>query len=157
MSATATMTVNPTDEGYVLEIERLLKAPQDKVFAAWTDPGQLAQWWGPHGMTCPVCEWDPVVGARYRTCMESANGDRHCVGGVFEEVDAPHRLVFTWKWENDTDPEATDTRVIVELTAEGESTRLRLRHERMPSEESANNHNDGWSSSFEDLDAFLKN
>ena len=41
-----------------ITITRMFDAPRAAVFRAWTDAGQLAQWWGPKGFTNPVCEID---------------------------------------------------------------------------------------------------
>ena len=41
-----------------LTITRLFAAPRELVFRAWTDPQQLARWWGPKDFTNPVCEVD---------------------------------------------------------------------------------------------------
>ncbi len=155
MSQTAAVAIDATEEGFALEIDRIFKAPRERVYAAWTDPAQLAQWWGPQGMTCPECDWNPAVGATYRTCMQNADGDKYCVGGVFQEVTPPEKLVFTWKWEDPGETGGADTLVTVELEDLGGETRLKLTHDRMPTEEAATNHNGGWSSSFEDLDLFL--
>lgn len=151
MSQAAKIAIEPSDDGYALEIERVFDAPQDRVYAAWTDPAQLAKWWGPSGFTCPEVDWNPVEGGRYRTCMKSPDDEVYCVGGIFEEVSPTSRLVFTWMWEGDGPTGGVDTRVTLELEDLGGSTRLRLTHDRMPSEEAASGHRDGWCSSFDDL------
>ena len=43
------MAVNTADKTS-LEIKRFINAPRDRVYAAWTDPAQLKQWWGPEGV-----------------------------------------------------------------------------------------------------------
>ena len=45
-----------------MEFTREFDAPREVVFRAWTDPVRLAQWWGPHGFSNPVCELDPRPG-----------------------------------------------------------------------------------------------
>jgi len=155
MNQAATVEIEQSDAGYALLIDREFKAPCAKVYAAWTDPAQLAKWWGPSGFTCPEVDWNPVEGARYRTCMKSPTDDVYCVGGVFEEVTPTSRLVFTWMWEGEGPTGGVDTRVTIELKDLGASTHLRLTHDLMPSEDAASGHRDGWCSSFEDLDALL--
>jgi uncharacterized protein YndB with AHSA1/START domain len=78
-----------------LTITRVLAAPRALVFAAWTDPVQLARWWGPKDFTNPVCEVDARVGGALRIVMRSPAGSEHPMKGVFREVVAPERLVFT--------------------------------------------------------------
>jgi uncharacterized protein YndB with AHSA1/START domain len=50
-------TTTPSDEP-IITMVRIFDAPRELVFRAWTDPEHLAQWWGPHGFTNPVCEVD---------------------------------------------------------------------------------------------------
>jgi uncharacterized protein YndB with AHSA1/START domain len=80
---------------YELSISRLIDAPRRKIFRAWTEPALLAQWWGPHGMTTPECEMDLWVGGQFRTLMRAPDGTEYPTMGVFLEIVAPERLVFT--------------------------------------------------------------
>ncbi|QXI27371.1 SRPBCC family protein [Pseudomonas vanderleydeniana] len=80
---------------YELSISRLLEAPRNEVFRAWTEPALLARWWGPHGMTTPVCEMQLWVGGLFRTVMRAPDGSEYPYQGVFLEIAAPERIVFT--------------------------------------------------------------
>jgi uncharacterized protein YndB with AHSA1/START domain len=75
-------------------ITREFDAPRELVFQAWTDPKQLAQWWGPKGFTNPVCEWDTRPGGKIYDVMRAPNGTEHPMGGEFREIVPPERLVF---------------------------------------------------------------
>jgi uncharacterized protein YndB with AHSA1/START domain len=74
---------------------REFDAPRELVFKAWTDAKHVAQWWGPHGFTNPICEWDPRAGKAIHVVMRAPDGAEHPMGGKFREVVAPKRLVFT--------------------------------------------------------------
>lgn len=76
-----------------LVITRLIEAPRERVFEAWTR--RLPAWWGPHGMTTPVCEMDLRPGGVFRTVMRAPDGAEHPTKGVFLEVTPPERIVFT--------------------------------------------------------------
>ena len=76
-------------------IARVFAAPRAQVWQAWTDPAQLAQWWGPKGFTNPVCTWNARPGQAIRVVMRAPNGAEFPMGGEFREVVAPERLVFT--------------------------------------------------------------
>ncbi len=76
-------------------ITRIFDAPRALVFKAWTDPAQLAAWWGPKGFTNPVCEVNLRVGGRLRIVMRAPDGAEHPMTGIFREISAPERLVFT--------------------------------------------------------------
>lgn len=80
-------------------VSRVLNAPRDLVFEAWTNPKHMAQWWGPHGFTNPVCEMDVRAGGRYRVVMHGPKSTEYDqdypVKGVFLEVVPPEKLVMT--------------------------------------------------------------
>jgi uncharacterized protein YndB with AHSA1/START domain len=78
-----------------LVLTRVLNAPRALVFKVWTDPKHLAQWWGPHGFTNPVCEWDPRPGGAILVHMRGPDGTVYPMTGVYREVVEPERLVFT--------------------------------------------------------------
>jgi uncharacterized protein YndB with AHSA1/START domain len=75
-------------------LTRVLNAPSDLVFRAWTDPKHMAQWWGPHGFTNPVCEIDVRPGGAMRIHMTAPDGTVYPMVGTFQEVVAGKRLVF---------------------------------------------------------------
>jgi uncharacterized protein YndB with AHSA1/START domain len=86
---------NPRD----FVITRQVRAPRAVVFAAWTEPARLARWWGPEGFTTPVCEADVRPGGAWRIVMRGPDGVEYPIKGVYREVVAPERLVFTDNWE----------------------------------------------------------
>jgi uncharacterized protein YndB with AHSA1/START domain len=76
-------------------LTRVIAAPRERVFRAWTDPKHMAQWWGPKGFTNPVCEVDARPGGMIRIDMRAPDGVDYPMDGVFHEVIEPERLVFT--------------------------------------------------------------
>jgi uncharacterized protein YndB with AHSA1/START domain len=95
---TSTTPTPTTDERDVV-ITRILSAPREQVFRAWTDAKLLQQWWGPKDFTNPVCDLDVRPGGKYRVVMRSPEGVEYPVKGVYNEVVAPQRLVVTDNWE----------------------------------------------------------
>lgn len=91
---TSTAQANPS-AARELTITRILDAPRDLVFKAWTDPQHMAQWWGPKGFTNPVCDMDVRPGGKIRIHMRAPDGVVHPMTGVFNEFVPPERLVFT--------------------------------------------------------------
>lgn len=81
-------------EGTV-EIVRVFGAPRALVWQAWTDPTMLGQWFGPRGFTSSVPELDLRVGGALRVVMHGPDGNDYPMKGVFREVVAPERLVFS--------------------------------------------------------------
>jgi uncharacterized protein YndB with AHSA1/START domain len=78
-----------------LILTRVFNAPRALVFKAWTDPVQLAQWWGPTGFTNPVCELDLKPYGEIRIDMRAPDGTVYPMSGAFREIVEPERLVFT--------------------------------------------------------------
>jgi uncharacterized protein YndB with AHSA1/START domain len=79
---------------------RRFAAPVPLVFEAWTTPALLRRWLlGPPGWTMPVCEVDFRVGGRYRYEWRNEQGQTMGVGGVYREIDPPHRFVATERFD----------------------------------------------------------
>jgi uncharacterized protein YndB with AHSA1/START domain len=81
-------------EGTV-EIVRVFDAPRALVWQAWTDPKMLAQWFGPRGFSSRVPELDVRVGGNLRIVMHGPDGNDYPMKGIFREVVAPERLMFS--------------------------------------------------------------
>jgi uncharacterized protein YndB with AHSA1/START domain len=80
-----------------LTLSRLLDAPRARVFATWTT--RLPEWWGPYGMSMPVCEMDLRPGGIFRTVMRAPDGKLYRTKGVFLEILVNERIVFTDAFE----------------------------------------------------------
>ncbi len=59
-------------EQHVLAAARLVSAPAEQAYAAWTDSEQVRRWWGPHGFHCPLATMDVRVGGVSRVTMQAA-------------------------------------------------------------------------------------
>jgi uncharacterized protein YndB with AHSA1/START domain len=140
--------------GLRLHLEVELPAPPTAVFEALTDPEQLATWWGPHGFTTPSIDLDLEVGGRYRFAMQPPDGEPFHLQGEFREIEVPHRLAYTFRWEEpDTDDvETVVTLVLVDL---GASTRLTVDQGAFATEPRRELHERGWSDSLHRLQAWL--
>lgn len=142
---------SPDPDSFFLDLTRTFAAPREAVYAAWTDPEHLKQWWGPEGMEAPIADLDVRTGGKYRTCMRSADGSKEVwVGGEYKDVAPPERLIFTWAWEHDTS-DRRETLVTVEFRDLGDATEVALTHQRFATAEDRDNHNQGWTSSLDCL------
>src|SRR5512135_769970 len=108
-----------------LEMERILPAARAEVFAAFSDPNELAQWWGPEGFSIPRLEFHPCVGENYRIEMQPPEDDPFYLTGEFREVDPPALLAYTFIYE-DPDPDDVETVVSLAFGDLGESTEVAL-------------------------------
>ncbi|HTV07264.1 MAG TPA: SRPBCC domain-containing protein [Acidobacteriaceae bacterium] len=89
------MAVAEMKAGNTVVLERVFEAPRELVYAAWTEPERLAQWWGPKMFTNPVCRVDARVGGEIYADMTGPEGTVYPMGGEFVEVKPPELLVFT--------------------------------------------------------------
>ncbi len=94
--ATTTVTT-PTDR--TIHIERVFDAPREQVFALFTDPELIPEWWGPRGTTATVDEMDVRTGGRWRFVIRDADGSESGFRGAYREVTPPERIVQTFEWE----------------------------------------------------------
>jgi len=78
-----------------VNITRIFDAPIAMVFSMWTKPEYLAMWWGPKDFTNPVCEMDVQKGGAIKIVMQTPDGIQIPVTGIFNEIHAPDRIVFT--------------------------------------------------------------
>ena len=92
----ATITT-PSDRE--IHIERIFDAPRDRVFAVYTDPELIPEWWGPRGTTAEVVEMDVRTGGDYRFVMHSSDGSTTGFRGTYREVSPPERIVQTFEWD----------------------------------------------------------
>ena len=138
-----------------LEIKRLIKAPRDRVYAAWTNPAQLKQWFGPENVQTHDFIAEVRVGGKFRWDLTSSEGERMAVGGEYHELRPGRKIVFTWQWEDDEAWENNVSIVTVELTDRDGGTELRLTHERLPNEASRDGHTRGWNSALDKLEKFF--
>ncbi len=140
-----------SDSTLSLHITRHFSSNPDAVFQAWTDPTALMQWFAPADTySTPLVEIDLRVGGAYRIQIKSSMGEIHTVGGVYQEISKPERLVFTWAWEEGTDcggeimGPMPETLVTVQLREHQGGTELVLTHEQLPTEEARDKHQEGW-------------
>jgi uncharacterized protein YndB with AHSA1/START domain len=106
-----------------LEMVRALPVNPARVFAAFSDPDELAKWFGPEGLSVGSLDSDPRVGGTYRIEMQPPEGEPFYLGGEFREVDPPGRLAFTFVYE-DPDPDDVETLVELSFRDRGESTEV---------------------------------
>jgi uncharacterized protein YndB with AHSA1/START domain len=85
-----------------IRITRVFDAPRELVWKAWTEPDQLAQWWGPPGWSTPLdsITMDVRPGGAFRLTGVSEDGTEMPQDGVYREVVEPERLVFEESAEN---------------------------------------------------------
>jgi uncharacterized protein YndB with AHSA1/START domain len=139
----------------VLELQRIVAAPAERVFAMWTQPELLRQWMCPPDDTIEEVSADVRTGGTYRIVLRRPNGELWPVRGTYRDVRPPEHLTFTWVWEEDDPKDEIESVITIDLTERNGSTQMNFRQQGFRSEESRDSHVDGWSSIFARLDNAL--
>ena len=134
-----------------LGVSRVIKADPEAVFRAWTEPDQLKQWSCPEGASVTEAEIDLAVGGKFKIKMENAEGKVHTAFGVYREIEPPHRLVYTWDWQEE-EFRVGETLVTVEFNDLGGSTEVVLTHDLFPNTDAKTSHEEGWASCLNRLE-----
>jgi uncharacterized protein YndB with AHSA1/START domain len=149
MNPTSTATATRSPE---LVITRVFNAPRELVFKAWANPSHAKNWWGPRDYPATHLEMDVRPAGAWRNCLRStATGEELWQGGVFREVVAPERLVFTFAWEEEGE-RGLETLVTVTFAEGDGKTLMTFRQAPFQSDEERDGHRGGWTSTFDRLD-----
>jgi uncharacterized protein YndB with AHSA1/START domain len=140
-------------------ITRVFDAPRALVFEAWTDPKHLSQWWGPHGFTTPICQFDARVGGTMRIHMRGPDGVIYPMKGEIRELVAPERLVFTNIALDNAGNHILEGLTVVTFREEHGKTKMTLQTRMEAVVDYAIRHLDGmeigWTQSIDKLQAML--
>jgi uncharacterized protein YndB with AHSA1/START domain len=110
--------------------ERIFDAPRDRVYACFTDPELISRWWGLESTTTIVAELSVVAGGKWRFVERNRDGSEQGFRGVYREVKAPERLVYTFEWEGAPGHVLVDTVTFDDLGDRTRVTVYSLFHER---------------------------
>jgi uncharacterized protein YndB with AHSA1/START domain len=136
-------------DGKTLTIERTYQAPAQAVFDAWTSEEVMRRWFhGERGRETPEARVDLRLGGTVRVVMRDPDKDvEYGGGGHYTEIDPPHRLAFTWTW----DEEGRETLIELDFEETGGATKVRLTHSGLRDTESVLSHEGGWATCLENL------
>lgn len=109
-NTTVTVTT-PSDRA--IRVERVFDAPLDRVWAAHSDPGQLARWWG-RGNRLDVEKFEFERGGHWRF-VEHSDGETHGFEGRFREITPKERIVQTFEWDGMPGYVSIDTATFADL------------------------------------------
>jgi uncharacterized protein YndB with AHSA1/START domain len=117
--APAATVTTPTDRE--IHVVREFDAPRDRVFAAYTDPELIPEWWGLRDSTTVVDQMDVRAGGSWRFVMRDRDGSETAFRGTYREVTPPERIVQTFEWEGMPGYVSVETATFEDL---GERTRV---------------------------------
>lgn len=97
--------------------QRLVDAPRDRIFRAFSDPRRLARWWGPAGFRNTFDTFEFRAGGQWKFTMHGPDGTDYANHSVFQRIEAPARIEF----EHQPQPHFFMT---ITLTEEAGQTRI---------------------------------
>jgi uncharacterized protein YndB with AHSA1/START domain len=107
---------------------RVVRAPRELVWRAWTDPDQLGHWWGPRGFSTHTQHLDVRPGGRWRYVMRGPDGREYRNQVTYLEVTPPERLRFQHGGGPETEPVGHEMLATFEAAGrDGLSTLVTLR------------------------------
>jgi uncharacterized protein YndB with AHSA1/START domain len=128
-------------------VRREIDASAEELFDAWLDPDAMAQWMRPNGIESTTAVVDARVGGAYEITMGHRSGPLF-TWGIYQEIDRPRRLVFTWSARGALEPPSL---VTVEFKRRGRLTEVIVTHEQLPGHDQIAPVNAGWSQAIERL------
>jgi uncharacterized protein YndB with AHSA1/START domain len=141
------------DSAKVVRIERTFDAPAEEVFDAWTSEEVLRRWFhaGPDWET-PSAAVDLRVGGTVRITMRSPDGTEVEAWGEYTVIERPHRLAFTWTFDDDP---SNAQLIELELSEQDGATTVLFTNSEIEPEERRDRQEYGWGLCFDNLDRAL--
>jgi uncharacterized protein YndB with AHSA1/START domain len=110
-------------------------------------------WWAPRGFSVQSCVLDLREGGAWRMRIrEEETGAIRTEAGIYREIRAPERLVFTHSWVRANGTLTPTTVVTVTFTEQDGRTKVSFTQADFHSDEYCRSHEEGWSSAFAQLD-----
>jgi uncharacterized protein YndB with AHSA1/START domain len=140
--------------GMTMKIQRTFQAPAEAVFDAWTSEEVMRRWFhGDHGWETPHAQVDLRLGGNVRVVMRDPDkGAEYGGEGHYTEIDRPHRLAFTWVWDDDADRE---TLIELDFEESDGATKVTMTHHGLRDAEHVASHEGGWNAALDELEAAL--
>ncbi len=155
-SAEPAVEPDAMSDGRTLLITRVFDAPRALVYQAFVDPRHALRWGGPRDYPMSHVEGEVRPGGPWRACLRGvADGRELWQGGVYREVVANERLVFTFAWDQEDGRPGPQTLVTITFADHGRKTLLTFRQSVFDTQANRDGHRGGWTSAFDRLEEFL--
>ena len=137
----------------VVRIERTFDAPAEDVFDAWTSEEVIARWFKPaQGWQEASAEVDLRVGGSIRVVMRTPDGEPVGAGGEYTLIERPHRLAFTWTFDDDP---SNQQMIELEFTERDGVTTVLFVNSDISEEERRDSQDEGWTTCFDNMERVL--
>ena len=139
-------------EAIPLIVRRVIAAPRDRIFNAFGSADALSKWFTPSTeIYLDVVAFDFTVGGRFRFRYIMPDGRRPVVGGIYELIEVPKRIICSWVWEAPDPLADIPMRVLFEFCEIGGDTEVVITHHGIPSDQACSIHEDGWHGALRSL------
>ena len=141
------------DSAQVVRIERTFDAPAEDVFDAWTSEEVIRRWFKPgQDWGTPSAEVDLRVGGTVWVVMRAPDGAEVGARGEYTVIERPHRLAFTWTFDDDP---SNQQMIELEFTEDGDATNVVFVNTDISDEERRRSQYEGWSTCFDEIELVL--
>ena len=144
--------MTPTPGLLSVVARRTIRAARERVFAAWTRPEHLVNWWGPTGVECAAAEVDLREGGGFRLANQLPDGTVIWIAGTYSTVNPPEELAYSWYHEPLSESSEVSA-VRVRFMAKGDATEVVVLHEGFADAASQERHGAGWQGCLDGLQA----
>lgn len=149
------MSAQKTKPAFELVLERVIDAPRERVYEAWTSPKQMAQWFAPKPYKLIIHTMDFRPGGRFSMAMRGPDGEDFPFTGTYREIVPPEKL--SWTGEFASGP-ADQISTVVTFEEQGQQTRVHVRqtfHVMTPEiEHATKGAQQGWTMTLDQLAEF---
>jgi uncharacterized protein YndB with AHSA1/START domain len=143
-----------TETSHSVQISWSFSHPPAKVWQAWTDPSIARLWFGsdPAGKVLEA-RFDVRVNGSFSVTFANSDGSEFTCQGIYQEIDAPNRLVFTWGWANQ--PEVKEL-ISLQFVPDERGTSMIFEQSNIDHRTMFHNYAEGWRSTFQKLEKALE-
>ena len=139
-----------------LSTEKSFDSSVEELYHAWTNENALKQWWKPGGRNLKSVEAGLNEGGTIKYTFEAVNDSLLVVDGIYKEVAANEKLVYTWNWnlENAAVEDGKYT-LTVNFEKDGDGSKITVHQDKDAEEEGIHPNSEGWDQALKDLEIYL--
>ncbi|MEL6965360.1 MAG: SRPBCC domain-containing protein, partial [Pseudomonadota bacterium] len=117
------------DHPHALVVRRVIHAPRERIFAAFSRSDLLAQWFTPSAeISLEVLDFNFVAAGRFRLRYNMPDGRRPVVGGSYERIEPPREIILSWIWEAPDPLAGIPMRVLFQFLEKDDVTEVVITH-----------------------------
>ena len=154
------MTAQSTSDERSITASRVIEASPERIYDAYLNPDELAQWLPPTGFSAEVHHLEPEVGGTFRITFTGNTEEfaeyNHTFGGTYQELERGKRIVYTDAFETDDASMAGEMTVTITLEEIRSGTKVTVHQAGIPEAIPPNDANEGWNDSLENLSAVVE-